>query len=99
MVCEGMPMRAQLFNVEARSTLRWCGLGLLVTAVATRSEPLDLLQRYPTTLSAGDTAPDRARPWEFTAADVFHVSEFHFEVGKDLRLELGPADLGIGHCA
>jgi hypothetical protein len=65
---------------------------------AVRGE-VDLLQRYPTKLTAGDTVPERARPWEFTSADVFRVSQFHLEVGKGFRVEVGPADLGIGHCA
>jgi len=72
---------------------------LLLAGLAGHGESVDLLKRYPTKLTAGDTAPDRARPWEFTAADVFRVSRFTFEVGKELKVEVGPADLGIGHCA
>ena len=34
------------------------------------------------------------RPWEFTGADIFRVSRFQLEVGKELRVEIGPADLG-----
>jgi Tricorn protease C1 domain len=67
-------------------------------ALTSRGE-VDLLVRYPTTLTAGDTMPDRARPWQFTGADLFRVSRFHLEVGQQLRIDMGPADLGIGHCA
>jgi hypothetical protein len=61
-------------------------------------KPFDLLERYPTQLTQGDDIPERARPWGFTAADIFQVSRFSLEVGKELRVEVGPADLGIGHC-
>jgi hypothetical protein len=60
---------------------------------------VDLLERYPTTLMAGDTVPERARSWEFTGTDIFRLSHFGFAVGKDFRVETGAADLGIGHCA
>ncbi len=60
---------------------------------------VDLLQRYPTKLTAGDTRPDQARSWEFTEDDVFRVTQYRLEVGKELRVDVGPADLGIGHCA
>src|SRR5208283_4851776 len=63
------------------------------------SGEVDLLQRYPTKLTAGDTRPEQARPWEFTDGDIFRVTQFRLEVGKELRVEVGPADLGIGHCA
>ncbi len=59
---------------------------------------LDLLQNYPTTLTAGDTSPDRARQWEFTSNDLYRLTRFRLEVGKALRIDVGPADLGIGHC-
>jgi hypothetical protein len=67
--------------------------------VAARGEAVDLLERYPTKLLVGDTVPERARSWEFTGADIFRLSHFGFDVGKDLRVKTGPADLGIGHCA
>ena len=60
---------------------------------------VDLIQRYPTKLTAGDTRPDQARSWDFTENDIFRVTQFRLEVGKDLRVDIGPADLGIGHCA
>jgi peptidase S41-like protein len=60
---------------------------------------VDLLQRYPTKLTAGDTNPNQARPWDCTDGDIFRVTHFRLDVGKDWRVEVGPADLGIGHCA
>jgi len=60
---------------------------------------IELSQRYSTTLIAGDTSGERARTWEFTERDGFRLSEFHFEVGDRLRLTVGEADVGIGHCA
>jgi len=71
----------------------------LLAAVAARGQPLDLLKRYPTGLTAGDTAPERARAWQFTDADIFRVSRFGLVLGKELRVEAGPADLGLGHSA
>jgi Peptidase family S41/Tricorn protease C1 domain len=58
---------------------------------------MDLLTLYPTSLTAGDTAPERARAWDFTDQDIFRLTHFTFEAGKDLHVETGPADLGIGH--
>jgi hypothetical protein len=60
---------------------------------------VDLLERYPTKLTAGDTRPDQARSWEFADGDIFRVRGFQLEVGKEFRIEVGTADLGIGHCA
>jgi hypothetical protein len=74
------------------------GAVLLLLSLSWPVGALDLLKRYPTTLTAGDTSGDRARPWDFTEADVFRLSRFKLEVDK-LRLEIGPADLGIGHCS
>jgi hypothetical protein len=70
----------------------------LVSAPHVRGN-VDLLQRYPTTLTSGDTKPDQARSWDFTDGDIFRVTQFRLEVGKELRVETGSADLGIGHCA
>ncbi len=60
---------------------------------------VDLLQRYPTTLTTGLLDPSQARPWQFLANDMFRVSKFQLKVGEQLQLETGPADLGIGHCS
>ena len=79
--------------------LSWMLVCLLLACLAAQGESVDLLTRYSTKLTAGDTAPDRARPWEFAADDVFRVSRFSFAVGKELKLELRSYDLGINHCA
>ncbi len=57
---------------------------------------LDLLERYPTPLVNGDLK--MPRPSVFTRSDVFHLSNFHFSVEPDLAIEIGPAELGVGHC-
>ena len=74
--------------------------GITLTSAREEQSPgTDLLKKYPTTLTAGDAAPNRARPWQFTETDIFQVSRFTLEVGKELRVETQTADLGIGHCA
>lgn len=77
--------------------LKPCGWLSLCLALPLQGAGLDLLARYPTALVQGDASPDRARPWEFEAADIFHLAGFKLEEAE-LRIELGPSDLGIGHC-
>jgi RNA polymerase sigma-70 factor (ECF subfamily) len=68
-------------------------LGLLtISAYA-----VDLGQRYPTRLTAGDATVEHAREWNFKDTDIFRLSQFTFEIGSSLRIAMGPADLGIGH--
>jgi hypothetical protein len=69
-----------------------------MVCVAVAARALDLLERYPTGLSVGDAAAERARAWEFSSADIFRLTRFHFEAGRDLKVDLGPADAGFGHC-
>jgi len=71
----------------------------VLAAATARGAGLDLLQRYPTTLTTAETAPERARPWQFSESDIFALSRFKLAVGTDLQLDLGPSDLGIGHCS
>lgn len=71
---------------------------VLILSPTARGE-VDLLQQYPTKLIAGDLNPDHARSWDFRDGDVFRLTQFRLKAGKDLRVEVGPADLGIGHCA
>jgi len=59
---------------------------------------VDLLERYPTQLTAGDAEPDHARPWKFTPGDIYRVSHFVVKVGNNFKVETGAADLGVGHC-
>ncbi|HXS67261.1 MAG TPA: Ig-like domain-containing protein [Candidatus Polarisedimenticolia bacterium] len=68
---------------------------LLTPALSVRA--VDLLAKYPTDLTAGDTNPEHAQPWDFTPEDIFHVSQFNLGVGDKLTVTLGSADLGIGH--
>ncbi|MGH7967318.1 MAG: Ig-like domain-containing protein [Limisphaerales bacterium] len=69
-----------------------------VLVLAIPAHAVDLLQHYPTKLTAGILQPEQARPWQFSQNDVYRLSRFHFEVGNQLKAEAGPADLGIGHC-
>ena len=71
----------------------------ILATLALPAEALDLLERYPTQLTAGDTAPERARVWEFAGTDVFRLARFSLAVSQDFKVEAGPADLGVGHCA
>jgi Bacterial Ig-like domain len=70
----------------------------LAATLVTPAIAVDLLQRYPTTLTAGLLDPNQARPWQFTAQDIFRLSSFKLEVGDQLKVETGAADVGIGHC-
>jgi Peptidase family S41/Tricorn protease C1 domain len=69
---------------------------IVLLALAPRAEAVELLQRYPTKLEAGDLNPESARSWNFTEADLFQLSSFSLNIAK-LRIEIGPADLGVGH--
>ena len=60
-------------------------------------EPVKLLQRYPTELTTGNTTTGRS--WELTSNDVFRVTQFRWALADKLRIETGPADLGVGHCS
>ncbi len=71
----------------------------VLSLLATPAPAVDLLARYPTQMTAGDAEPDHARPWEFNPGDIFQVSQFQLKVGDKLKVETGPASLGIGHCA
>ena len=82
-----------------RSIARLTLFSLVFANFILTASAVDLLQRYPTTLTAGLLDPNQARPWQFLASDIFHVSQFKLQVGEQLKLETGPADLGIGHCS
>jgi beta-lactamase regulating signal transducer with metallopeptidase domain len=75
------------------------GVALTDARQESQNVAINLLERYPTSLTKGDAVPGRARPWQFTAEDIFQVSRFTLEVGKQLRVQAGASDLGIGHCA
>jgi hypothetical protein len=80
------------------TTLSAALVGLAAT-LAVPAKAVDLLQRYPTALTAGILEPSQARLWQFTPQDIFSLSRFHLEVGQELKLDTSRADLGIGHCA
>ncbi len=58
---------------------------------------VDLLERYPTTLTQGDVNGEHARSWDVTSEDLYSLSRFSFEVGENLKVEIGAATLAIGH--
>lgn len=62
------------------------------------SNHVDLLKRYPTTISDKDAEPENARPWQFSKKDIYYLSNFSLDVGDELKVRIGPGDLGIGHC-
>jgi hypothetical protein len=70
----------------------------LTFAHAHAADAIDLLQRYPATLTNGDNSAARARPWQFGTSDIFQLSKFQLRTATNLEIECGPADLGIGHC-
>jgi hypothetical protein len=76
-------------------------VGSPVAQAATDSNGVfvDLLSRYPTTLTAGDTDPERARQWEFSARDIYALTGFSLSVGDSLKATIGEADVGFGHCS
>jgi hypothetical protein len=97
--------RAAVACLWAMNWRRFCiplmalaGVGLAGAPVPAGGD-VDLLERYPTALTAGDTAIARARQWQFSPDDIFRVSRFRLVVGHRLRVEAGGCDVGIGHCA
>lgn len=85
-----------------RQLSSWAAIAAFILAVAgsqADESAVDLLKRYPTTLTAGDQNPDHARQPRFTADDVFRLSRFDFKVGDAFHVATGAADLGVGHCA
>lgn len=68
------------------------------TASRPASQRIVLLERYPTTLTEALTDPTQACAWEFTPDDIYEISKFQFEGDDGLRVRIGPADVGIGHC-
>jgi len=90
--------RARRWRALRRSAALLSLAALSLTAWMARAD-VDLLLRYPTQLKAGDTAPERARPWQFAEGDIFHLTGFTNEMARNLRVQTGASDLGLGHCA
>ena len=78
-------------------TVLFC-VGLCAPAAAADSGGLNLLATYPTTLTQEDIDPYDARPWQFIPSDIFHLTSFSLQASNAPRIDIGPADLGIGHC-
>jgi hypothetical protein len=62
------------------------------------SEQVNLLQRYPTTLTEKSTDSKKARKWEFSNEDIYYLSKFFLEVGDALKVTIGAADVSVGNC-
>lgn len=58
-------------------------------------DEINLLERYPTTLSSEDS--QTGHEWTFEEKDIYSLSLFQFESGDKFRLEMGTSILGIGH--
>jgi RNA polymerase sigma-70 factor (ECF subfamily) len=83
-------------NVKLAST---CSIAaVIVSQLVISAKGVDLLERYPTQWSVGDSRADHARGWVFGASDIFRVSGFEFKVGDNFTVKTDAADLGIGHC-
>jgi len=67
--------------------------------VGSTAAAVDLLQWYPTKLTNGLLEPAQARDWQFNQNDIFRVCSFRLEVAGGLKVETGPAELGVGHCS
>jgi len=87
-----------LTNPVPKLTLGAALLGLAV-ALSPPARAVDLLERYPSYLTKGLLGAANARAWSVTADDLFQVSRFRLVVGDQLKIETGPATLGIGHCS
>jgi Big-like domain-containing protein/PBS lyase HEAT-like repeat-containing protein len=74
-------------------------IGILLMACVLQGRAVDLLARYPTTLSSGDSSPENARRWEFDEKDLFQISGFDLQVGSGFLVKIGAADVGIAHCS
>lgn len=95
-------------GLRVNNAMRWRGFrasGLVLALAAIALAPgqaraaLDLMQtHYPTRLKEGDTAAERARPWQFGVGDIFQITGFTNIMARNLRLQTGIADVGFGHC-
>lgn len=74
-------------------------VGLLAALFPIAALAADLAELYPARLTAGDTAPERARKVTFSRSDLFQISKFNFKVGEKLSIEVGKSDLGLGRTA
>jgi hypothetical protein len=92
------PLRRWHANARRRAAAL-IGFTILSLAAEMANAAVDLLQQYPAKLEGGDTAAERARPWQFTTGDIFQITGFTNKMAGNLRVRTGPADVGLGHCA
>ena len=57
---------------------------------------IDLMQKYPTTLTAGDSQGKNLRTWRITDKDIYHISKAVLDLPDGLKIEIEEADLGVG---
>jgi len=83
--------------MKIEKSIRGCLITAVFMAVTSARADVNLLEKYPTQLTAGDAQPENARTWEIGDGDVYRLSQFGFEIPGKLRMETGPADVGVGH--
>lgn len=71
-------------------------IAIIIFFTSCSGEETGLLKEYPATLSGGIEKPENALEWNFSEDDVYRVSKFEFNIA-DLKIEMGAADVGIGH--
>ncbi len=86
-------------NCGQLSALSLIGLACtcIGAATATAQPGTDLMQQYPTSLTAGDANGMNARTWRISEKDIYHLRAFALELPEGLRINIEEADLGIGH--
>jgi hypothetical protein len=85
--------------MKSKLTIACRVVAAVASLLALPASAVDLLERYPTPLTAGDSQPDHGRAWNFNQQDIFRVSKFELQVGDQLKVETDSADLGVGHCS
>ncbi len=73
-------------------------LGPSSPAADIQQSSLDPWSQYAVDTSAEPGDPLDAYEWEFDPNDIYRLSAFSLPLGTNSNLEIGQADLGIGHC-
>jgi hypothetical protein len=94
----GLALQRSAFSAEPAHAGHTSEPALDIDLGEAAGAPIDLLQRCPTALTEGDSNPEQARVCEFNQTDLYTLTGFSFRLGTRLHLDVGEADLGIGHC-
>jgi pimeloyl-ACP methyl ester carboxylesterase len=78
--------------------LLWLSCSGSSRAEGTREIPVEPWSRYAATAPAEANEPAEGYEWEFDSNDIYALSSFSLPLGTSGKLQIGPADLGIGHC-